>query len=171
MAEVEPGAGARGEAQAPAGGETQAPAGAGAHVELRCTTLCVSCRGGEPVGPDGGELYVAEVRVNARGDGWIADGGGAGYCGRCGRLSELITYRVPLELQGLPCTRCRRTVTYEVALDCVWTYEGRFRFTAAVTCPSCAHRSVFRRLVDGLSRIRRISVGPGGVAFDVGDPP
>jgi hypothetical protein len=136
-------------------------------VEFYCEYPCDSCRrSGEPVEND---FYVdvREVEVNARGDGWTAKGEGVGFCPRCGAVVRMITHRVPLELQGLPCSRCHETVEYRVELQCVTIDARRFSFAASVTCPACAQRSVFRRLIESLSRVRRIQVGPTGMELEL----
>lgn len=135
-------------------------------VEFSCTCPCESCRRGGDAGRSEYSVDVREVEANARGDGWTARGDGVSYCPHCGAVVRVITHRVPLELRGLPCSRCQETVDYRVDLRCVTTDARRFSFTATVTCPACAQKSVFRRLIDGLRRVRRIQLGPTGMELE-----
>ncbi|MFE0413436.1 hypothetical protein [Streptomyces tendae] len=116
-----------------------------------------------------GDYYVdvREVEANAGGDGWTARGEGRSFCPRCGAVVRMINHRVPLELRGLPCSRCRETVDYRVELQCVTTDARQFTFTVSVTCPACSHKSVFRRLIESLSRVTRIQVGPTGMELEL----
>jgi hypothetical protein len=136
-------------------------------IEFYCEHPCASCsRGGEPVGDD---FYVdvREVQANAHGGGWMAKGEGVSRCPRCGAMVRMITHRVPLELRGLPCSQSHEAVDFRVELSCVTTDGRRFDFTASVTCPVCTRKSVFRKLIESLSRVRRIQVGPTGVELEL----
>lgn len=114
-------------------------------------------------------LEVQQVTADSRGR-WAAVGRGqseTGYCPSCGLLCQLITERLPVELDGLPCPSCRRTGDYELALECVQVRANEFEFRASVTCPGCAGQSVFRKLIKALRRVRRIKVGVTGLELDL----
>lgn len=136
-------------------------------IEFYCEGPCRSCcRVGELAGNDT-YVDVREVKVKAGGDGWTAKGEGVSPCPRCGAMARMITHRVPLELQGLSCSQGHEAADYQVALSCVTTDARQFTFTASITCPVCARKSVFRRLIESLRRVRRIQVGPTGVELEL----
>jgi hypothetical protein len=113
-----------------------------------------------------GDLEVQQIEADPKG-GWTATGvGRKGYCPTCGKICELITMRLPVELENLPCPRCHASGNYRFALTCVRTERRNFEFTASVTCAKCSTRSVFNKLASSLRRIRGIKVGPFGLDLD-----
>jgi hypothetical protein len=136
-------------------------------IEFPHEDVCDSCGRSGAVNDNDFYLDVREVEANERGDGWTARGEGVSRCRYCGAVVRVIIHRVPLEIHGLPCSRCHETVDYQVQLRCVATEGRRFTFTASLTCPACSQKSVFRKLIESLGQIRRIKVGPTGVELDL----
>lgn len=124
-------------------------------------------------GPGNVTLEIQRIEAGSESGKWTASGSGttedrnASYCPNCGLLCSIITHRLPAELQDLPCPGCGGSGAYTYALDWVQLQSGMFSFTASVACSKCTSKSVFRKLIASLSRIRRVKVGPGGLELEV----
>jgi hypothetical protein len=136
---------------------------------------CPSC-GAQADDDAPGSVTLEILRIDAGSEAgkWIASGLGTivdrdvGYCPTCGMLCSRITKQLPAELGDLPCPGCGESAAYAYALDSVQVEDCEFGFTVSVTCSKCTSKSVFRKLITSLSRIRRVKVGPSGIEFDVG---
>ena len=98
---------------------------------------------------------------------WTAKGIGAkGRCPSCGAVLYSVRARLPIEFSNIPCPQCQSIEGYKFTVKCVRQSGDSFEFVASVTCQKCSAKSVFRRLTEGIRRIRGITLGPFGLNFD-----
>jgi hypothetical protein len=142
------------------------------HAELICT-FSGRCYQHAPL--ESHESKVTIKHVDSEGGRWTARG--TGICGvpsghdgtPCRRACITITEHLPIEFQELPCPGCSRIVQYEYRLECVQIAREEFAFTASIACPRCKKRSAFRKVTQGLQRIKRLKIGPTGFELETHD--
>jgi hypothetical protein len=130
-------------------------------------SFCDSCGyHGEPVQ----DFEVRRVDADTKGD-WTAEGVGRRcHCLRCGALCSSIIRTLPIELDKLPCPRCKGLGNYDFSLSCVITEGNLFEFSSTLTCRDCSSRSMFRKLAASFRRIRGIRIGPIGLELSEDQP-
>lgn len=120
-------------------------------------------------GPPATQVKIRRV-INERGR-WTAEGGGVCSVPGCKTLYMHIEEHLPVEFEELPCPSCTKKVRYIYTIECVEISDDSaddtlFEFSATVTCPRCARKSMPSRIVASLRRIKRVKIGPACFEFE-----
>jgi endogenous inhibitor of DNA gyrase (YacG/DUF329 family) len=86
----------------------------------------------------------------------------------CKTICMYIEEHLPVEFEELACPSCTKRVKYIYAIECVNIgddnidddHDVLFEFSATVTCPRCARKSIPSRVAANLRRIKRVKIGP-----------
>jgi len=138
-------------------------------------TTAVHCRSWSCARTALAEIRVREVSRVSGPFSWLAKGSAqTAHCVRCGAVSRAVIDQVPVDLEGLPCPQCRKNVRYRVTIDCILPEYSEsdtqnYSFVASVTCPGCAHQSIFRKVISSFRRVKRFKVSPTGVEVELTD--
>jgi hypothetical protein len=113
------------------------------------------------------ETVVEVISADAQPKGWLAAGRLDPFCGSCGAVYMAIERAIPIELAAYPCPNCatKDALTYRVLR--VERTDDHYIFAAALECAKCTRKTMFRRALDGLSRIVRVKIAPTGIEIEM----
>ena len=137
-------------------------------------TFCSSCGQSESVlastqtgdsGPFTAVRIVSIAQVEA---GWLARGTiPEAYCAVCGQAYSALIRYIPIECAPFSCPACGPGSKLTPEILSMTEAEEGYSFVAQLKCASCARQSRLSRLLQGLSKITRVKVGPTGVELEV----
>jgi uncharacterized Zn finger protein len=108
-------------------------------------------------------VNIAQVKA-----GWLARGElPMPHCALCGQVLAALAHYIPIECAFFPCPTCGpgSRLTPEI-LDITETEMG-YSFTALLKCDKCSKQRRLSKLLEGLSRITKVKIGPTGVEVEV----
>ena len=136
----------------------------GPNLAILCTVgTCIFCNTGAT---SVGEPILERDAMERKKDGSLATGKvPIRLCPVCHSALREIFRVVPIQFEGLSCPQCERK-DFRFTLTPVRPNKVKgqtdWRFDLEVMCPACNTKTFTERIAD-LLRLRRITVGPGGV--------
>jgi uncharacterized Zn finger protein len=112
------------------------------------------------------EVKVLDVaRLKA---GWITQGEFRTVrCPSCDAVMTLLIHRIPIECATFPCPTCGPGAELTTEIISITAIGTGYNFVALLKCNACSKQSRLSKILEGLSRIKKVKVGPTGVEVEV----
>ena len=132
--------------------------------------VCISCANPHPkvraYAPPSPRVRIADIsQVKA---GWIARGLiQHGHCPHCGAAYATLVQYIPIECASFPCPGCGPDSKLTTEILSITEAEAGYSFVAMLKCTACSKQRRLSRLLEGLSKITKVKIGPTGVEVEV----